>query len=764
MEPYHAWLFQSYQTSRQKICPRPAQPVHVPCVEGLVSIVLPVFNGEKYLAEALEGIFHQTYRQFELIAINDGSTDHTMEIFERYRNLDERMIVLQQDNQHISRTLSRGFRLAKGEFLTWTSCDNHLKPRFLELMVACLQRHSDWDMINANMDIIGDDGKPLVDSHYYAWYQNPLGSAHVFFPPSQDDLNIASRNNIGAAFMYRARVAYLLGDYSPYRSCVEDYDYWLRVNELLTLRHADFDDIVYEYRFHPGSLFWRAKELRIAEAKDRLMVFDDMRRSSFLEPLTWGMHSDGTAENGKILKILCKELKKRGHVLIDPLSPTVSKFASRWSPFIYIYIGAQTMFNMSSFAKLPENSVKIWLRTDGSLQLNSFSEIFDLIIGHRPQVPREVLPSNKKVLCVLQLEDVLWAADIYARAQAIKCWEMQIYGSEDIPGITIAVTVLDRLQSLSLQQGLSSLIRDISALPIEIILRIHPEEETLPNVRNHDQTCMEEAEAAKIPVRCVICPDQDLNTVKNKLLAEARTETVLFLEPGFNLSMDGIEEVIQTLQNNKDTDALCLSMVGSSGPYHEKLTSILRKVHSRASYSDEWKGRLFDHVTQWPWRPIRAVAVRKRTFWESGAFFSHKSLKGRYFDELSLLIALNRMNDLGCKVQVLVIHQGGKVLNSGISHMDAMTGVLATELWLSYWMHRELLKRPPRSRLIIAEVLEDGIVPQLKSMGVLKACILYARWMMLERQYFKTIQQDDIDLKTLTKKGDDCLSCISRSA
>jgi glycosyltransferase involved in cell wall biosynthesis len=751
MEPYHAWLFRSYQTSRQKICPRPVHPVQVPCVEGLVSIVLPVFNGEKYLAEALESIFRQTYRQFELIAINDGSTDHTMEILERYQNLDERMIVLQQDNQHISRTLSRGFRLAKGEFLTWTSCDNRLKPRFLELMMACLQRHPDWDMINANMDIIGDDGQPLIDSHYYAWYQNPPGSAHVFFPPSQDDLNFASRNNIGAAFMYRARVAHLLGDYSPYRACVEDYDYWLQVNELFRLRHADFDDIVYEYRFHPGSLFWRAKELRIAEAKERLMVFDDMRRNFFVEPLTWGMQSDGTSENEKILMVLCKELKKRRQILIDPLSPTVSKLSTRLSPFVYIYIGAQAMFDISSFAKLPQNSVKIWFRTDRSFQLESFSGVFDLIIGRRPQAPEEMLPGNKKILYVHQPEDALWAIDIFTRAQAVKCWEMQIYGSEYIPGITIAAAGLDRLQPLGVQKRLSSLIRNINA-HVEIILGIHPEKGALPNVRNHDDHAwMEETEDTKVPARCVFCPEQDLNTIKNKLLAEARTETVLFLEPGFNLSMDGIEQVIQTLQNNKDTDALCLSVVGSSGPYQEKLTSILRQVHSGAGYGDDLKGRLFDHIAQWPWRPVRAVAVRKRTFWESGSFFSHKALKGKWFQELGLLIALNRMVGLGYQVRTVEINQDGQVWDGGISHVESLTGVLATELWLSYWVHRELMKRSPRSPVIIAEVLEGGIVHQLKSMGILKACILYARWMMLKRQYFKTIQQDEVDLKTLTR-------------
>ena len=133
--------------------------------------------------------------------------------------------------------------------------------------------------------------------------------------------------------------------------------------------------------------------------------------------------------------------------MIDPLSPMVSKLSSRWSPLIYVYIGAPAMFNMSFFANLPENSVKIWLRTDGLVQVESFSEIFDLIIVHQPQIPEEVLPRNKKILYVHQAEDSLWAIEIYTRAQTAKYWEMQIYGSEYIQGITIAVTVSDRAQA-----------------------------------------------------------------------------------------------------------------------------------------------------------------------------------------------------------------------------------------------------------------------------------------------------------------------------
>ena len=135
----------------------------------------------------------------------------------------------------------------------------------------------------------------------------------------------------------------------------------------------------------------------------------------------------------------------------------------------------------------------------------------------------------------------------------------------------------------------------------------------------------------------------------------------------------------------------------------------------------------------------------------TGSFFSNKSLKCKYYNELGLLITLNRIACLGYQVQTVEINQDGQVVEAGISHTESLTGVLATELWLSYWVHRELLKKPPRLSVFIAEVLEGGIVHQLKSMGILKASIFYARWMLLKRQYFKTIQREGAELRALVE-------------
>src|SRR6266545_6305190 len=249
-----------------------------PAVHDLVSVVLPVYNGADYVRESIDSVLGQTYTDFELIVIDDGSTDATPAILDEYTRRDTRVRVIRQSNHRLPHALSHGFRVARGEFLTWTSADNRLKPRCLEKLVDCLRRHPDWDMVFANLDIIGDDGKPLRNSSWYSGYQTPPGSEHIALPTDALELNVVANNTVGAAFLYRNQVDFLLGDYSRFRFGTEDYDYWMQVNSLFTLRHADFAEPLYDVRFHSASLTARDDELGITRSREGLMVFDDARR------------------------------------------------------------------------------------------------------------------------------------------------------------------------------------------------------------------------------------------------------------------------------------------------------------------------------------------------------------------------------------------------------------------------------------------------------------------------------------------------------
>src|SRR4051794_6743497 len=106
---------------------------------GLASIVLPTYNGSKYLASAIESCLAQTYRNFELILVDDCSKDATPEIIANYAARDSRVRSIRHEtNQHLPGGLNTGHKAARGEFLTWTSDDNLLRPDFLAEMVGFL--------------------------------------------------------------------------------------------------------------------------------------------------------------------------------------------------------------------------------------------------------------------------------------------------------------------------------------------------------------------------------------------------------------------------------------------------------------------------------------------------------------------------------------------------------------------------------------------------------------------------------------------------
>ena len=90
-----------------------------------ISIVLPTYNGEQYISQSIDSILKQTFPDWELIIVNDCSTDHTLEIVKQYAEKDHRIkIVNNSINKKLPSSLNIGFQHSCGNFLTWTSDDN----------------------------------------------------------------------------------------------------------------------------------------------------------------------------------------------------------------------------------------------------------------------------------------------------------------------------------------------------------------------------------------------------------------------------------------------------------------------------------------------------------------------------------------------------------------------------------------------------------------------------------------------------------------
>lgn len=203
-----------------------------------VSIVLPTYNGERYIRASIESILNQTYKDWELIIVNDASIDSTIDIVNEYVQRDSRIrVITNSTNKKLPESLNIGFESTSGEYLTWTSDDNMYKPKAIEFMVNHLDNHSDVDMVSCIFDFIDEDGKFVKE---------------VDYPENRITVDLIYGCNVGACFMYRKKLADKVGKYDKDMFCAEDYDYWCRI--AVSGRIDYVNNNLYKYRNNSKSL------------------------------------------------------------------------------------------------------------------------------------------------------------------------------------------------------------------------------------------------------------------------------------------------------------------------------------------------------------------------------------------------------------------------------------------------------------------------------------------------------------------------------
>lgn len=120
------------------------------------SIIVPVYNAEKYLDRCVNSILNQTYRDFELILVDDGSRDGSGKLVDTYADKDPRVIVIHQENKGVSAARNKGISIAKGKYMAFVDADDYVSEEYLEILVHTL-KHEDADIVCCNYDYVYDD-------------------------------------------------------------------------------------------------------------------------------------------------------------------------------------------------------------------------------------------------------------------------------------------------------------------------------------------------------------------------------------------------------------------------------------------------------------------------------------------------------------------------------------------------------------------------------------------------------------------------------
>lgn len=198
-----------------------------------VSIILPTHNGSRYLLESISSCLNQSFDDFELLVVDDCSTDDTPEILRSVNDPRLRVIHLEV-NRKLPGALNAGFEQAQGEYHTWTSDDNLYLPGALARMVDFLDQNPRTD------GVYTDTFRLLDEKRIGRWHSGP-------------SFHLTKMQIVGACFLYRGTLWDRVGRYDESSFLVEDYDWWVRAwKSGARLKHLP--EVWYEYRIHSNSL------------------------------------------------------------------------------------------------------------------------------------------------------------------------------------------------------------------------------------------------------------------------------------------------------------------------------------------------------------------------------------------------------------------------------------------------------------------------------------------------------------------------------
>ena len=249
-----------------------------------VSVVMSVFNGERYLGEAMDGILEQTYRDLELVVIDDGSTDGSPEILEERRRSDARLRVFRQENRGLTRSLNRGVELSQGEYIARMDADDVADRNRIERQVAFMDAHPDVGLLGTGYHEIDEDGRTL-GVKAFPTDDRTLRATLIRYNPF-----------FHASVMLRREVFGAVGLYDPAWPSVEDYELWFRVARRFRLANLKeplgmrrYDGVNISIRRDNEQLLWgirlRWREIRLGQYPASSVVHLARPLAAWLTPM-----------------------------------------------------------------------------------------------------------------------------------------------------------------------------------------------------------------------------------------------------------------------------------------------------------------------------------------------------------------------------------------------------------------------------------------------------------------------------------------------
>lgn len=217
-----------------------------------ISVLMSVYNGERYLRAAVDSILAQTFTDFEFLIIDDGSTDGTGALLADYATRDPRVqVIVQAVNQGLTTSLNVGLRLARGEYVARMDADDVSLPERFEHQTAFLDRHPEVGVVGGGFQVIDALGRPIPPIYEHPTQPGFVAWSLYFYNPIAHPTVMMRRANV-------LRV----GGYDPAVPRSQDHDLWCRLSGQVQL--ANLSCPLTFLRKHDGNVSAREYEVSLA--------------------------------------------------------------------------------------------------------------------------------------------------------------------------------------------------------------------------------------------------------------------------------------------------------------------------------------------------------------------------------------------------------------------------------------------------------------------------------------------------------------------
>ena len=246
-------------------------------IKSLVSIIVPVYNVEKYLKECLDSLIVQTYSKIEIICVEDYSTDSSLSLLNEYSNKYQQIKIVRHDrNQGLSQARNTGMKYAQGEYIAFVDSDDYVSHNYIEKLVAGLEKNESDLTISLIKDFI-DEQKDVVSANYTDLVPNALAKikAHEGVENYFHDLPVMAWAKLyRRSFLEKNKLRFI-------RGLLHEDEPWSLIIWNLTKKISFAPDAVYFYRKRSSSITGKRKNVDLAYVKRYLTLLKVLHHINF---------------------------------------------------------------------------------------------------------------------------------------------------------------------------------------------------------------------------------------------------------------------------------------------------------------------------------------------------------------------------------------------------------------------------------------------------------------------------------------------------